>query len=54
MEYFKRIEQELIKDWHKIQLETANHLKTAAIKAYYIKFRMYQEQKRRRYVLADI
>jgi hypothetical protein len=54
MDYFKKIEQELIVDWHKLQLEKIMHIRDAAIKAYYIKFRLYQIQKRRQFLFAEV
>lgn len=54
MDYFKKIEQELITDWHQLQLEKVMHIRDAAIKAYYIKFRLYQLQKRSRVLFAEI
>ena len=45
MTYLKRIERELILDWHKLQLETVPALKAAALRAYNIKWALYRRSK---------
>lgn len=45
MDILKRLEKELILEWHKLQLEIIPGVKAAAIKAYYIKYRYYRQQK---------
>jgi hypothetical protein len=49
---FKKIEQDLILEWHKIHLEKAIPVRDKAIKAYYAKYRLYRLQKVRQYVFA--
>jgi hypothetical protein len=52
MEYLKRVEQELIQDWQKLQIEKVPNVKAEALRMYYIKFRLYQLQRRRKFELA--
>lgn len=47
MDYIKRVEQELIEDWQRLQLEKLAHIKAEALRVYYLKFRHYQRQRRR-------
>lgn len=48
MEYNKRIEAELIIDWHVLQAEKVPSLKAAALKAYYLKMRNYHRTRNQR------
>lgn len=45
MEILKKIETELIQEWHQAQMELIPHIKAAAIRAYYLKFRSYQKHR---------
>lgn len=51
MEYLKRIEGELTTEWRHLQLEKVPEIKAAALKAYYLKFRLYQLQRERNLLL---
>ncbi len=41
MEYLKRLEAELMREWRSIQIEKFPRIKEAALKAYYKKLRIY-------------
>lgn len=41
----KRLERELVLDWQKLQLETIPEIKSAALKAYYVKLTNYRKQR---------
>lgn len=43
MNLMKRLECELILDWQRIQLEMIPEIKSAALKAYYLKFAIYRK-----------
>jgi hypothetical protein len=52
MEILKQIEKELILEWQKLQLEVIPHTKAAAIKAYYVKYRLYRREKEHQVVVS--
>lgn len=43
MTRMKRLEQELILDWRRLQMETIPEFKAAALKAYYVKLALYHK-----------
>jgi len=43
--YLKRLERELIRDWQRLQEEINPALKALAIKAYYVKFELYRQSR---------
>jgi hypothetical protein len=45
MTLMKRLEQELIQDWQRLQLETIPAIKSAALKAYYVKLTIYRKER---------
>ncbi len=42
MNLLKTIEKELIRDWHQMLREERPYARAEALKAYYVKFRLYQ------------
>jgi len=53
MGILKNWENELMAEWHRLQLEKVPHLKALLIRAYYVNFRLYQSQKKHLSVLAS-
>lgn len=53
MGIMKNWENELMSEWHRLQLEKTPHLKALLLQAYYVNFRMYQRQKKHLLVLAS-
>lgn len=43
MTFIENLERELILDWQRLQMETISEIKTAALKAYYVKFAVYRK-----------
>lgn len=45
MTLLKRLERELILDWQRLQLETIPAIKSAGLKAYYVKLAIYRKER---------
>ncbi len=45
MDLMKRLESELILDWQRLQLEIIPEIKSAALKAYYVKLAHYRKSR---------